>query len=481
MSGQAIRSPLIITRSSASPRRASASRGDGPSCPASRGRSSARSCSSTSPNPGPPALAGRTSPADDSHTPPRGGRRIGPEADRWRRRAGASSSSSRSTSALQGFLLTQVPVPASAARALGGDRRRDVPLRAGRVRGPVRDPDRPYGARAPFLPALMAAIYRLLGPTLAAGYATWLVVIAIYGAMYGMLPWLGASARPRGGAGLAAGLVGALIPRWPGFVEAPAGVAIGLMLAAFLARWEGGGATAGRSLALGARDRPLVSRHPVAPSRPLGLLASEVFACGRPRRARGRRARPPRDGARLRPLDPPQRAGARRPRLRPEQLRPRAADGEPRGGRRELEQSASGGTERHPRTNEAEARKVQGSASSPTCARRGARPPAGSGPPRGVPSADGAPGRAVLVRAGGRAAESRPASASSRSSPSSARAVFPRSRRPGARRSDPARHLTRSSTTSSATRPATASPSTASRSSSRRRRSSGRPPAVVGR
>ena len=67
----------------------------------------------------------------------------------------------------------------------------------------------------------------MFGPTPAAGYAVWVMLIASYGCMYGMLPWLGerlgVGARP----GLLAGLAGALLPRLPGYVEAPAAVAIG--------------------------------------------------------------------------------------------------------------------------------------------------------------------------------------------------------------------------------------------------------------
>ena len=100
-------------------------------------------------------------------------------------------------------------------------------------------PTGPTAHMPPFHPALFAGIYHLLGPTLAAGYVTWLVLIACHGAMWGMLPWLAVRLGLSTGAGLLAGVAGALLPRWSGYVEAPSAIAIGLMLVAFLGRWEG--------------------------------------------------------------------------------------------------------------------------------------------------------------------------------------------------------------------------------------------------
>jgi len=59
---------------------------------------------------------------------------------------------------------------------------------------------------------LMAAIYHLLGPTLAAGFVVWQIANAFYGVMYGMLPWLAGRLGLRREAGAVGGLAGALIP-----------------------------------------------------------------------------------------------------------------------------------------------------------------------------------------------------------------------------------------------------------------------------
>lgn len=58
----------------------------------------------------------------------------------------------------------------------------------------------------PLVPALLAVVYRLLGPTLAAGFVIWLILIAFHGFMFGMLPWLGAELGLGSRPGLAAGL-----------------------------------------------------------------------------------------------------------------------------------------------------------------------------------------------------------------------------------------------------------------------------------
>ena len=220
-------------------------------------------------------------------------------------------------------------------------------------------PTGPTAHMPPFQPALMAAIYHLLGPTLAAGYVLWLLGIAFYGVMYAMLPWLGERLGLGARAGLVGGLVGALVPRWPGYAEGLAAVAIGLMAAVFLQRWGSGRATSGGSfllgLAIGLSFHVTPSLLPVA----LGLVAFEVVWLREPRRWRW--AALTLLGMTLACV--------------PWTWRNHQSLGglffirsnfglELRMGNHEgagvtLDLSAKGGTERHPRTNEEEARKVQ--------------------------------------------------------------------------------------------------------------------------
>ena len=219
-------------------------------------------------------------------------------------------------------------------------------------------PTGPTAHVPPFHPALLAGIYHLLGPTLAAGYVTWLVLIACHGATWGMLPWLAARLGLSPGAGLLAGVAGALLPRWPGYVEAPAAIAIGLMLVAFLARWEGPRPLATGSLLLGAEIGAALHVSPSLLPVALGLLAWEALGAAR-------RPGPLRSALVVAGL-----ALACVPwTLRNERelgglfflrsnfgLELRMGNHEGAGANLDL--SARAGTERHPRTNEDEARKV---------------------------------------------------------------------------------------------------------------------------
>jgi hypothetical protein len=261
---------------------------------------------------------------------------------------------------VQGYFLAKVP-----ARHLLPHTRWEIPAVAmalyerGEFADPYCLPTGPTAHMPPFQPALMAAIYHLLGPTLVAGYLTWLIAIASYGVMYAMLPWLGEKLGLGARAGLVGGLVGALVPRWPGFTEGLAAVAIGLMGAAFLRRWGSGQATSGGSfllgLALGLSFHVTPSLLPVA----LGLVAFEVVWLREPRRWRWAAltllgmtlACVPWTWRNYQALGGPffirSNFGL--------ELRM----GNHEGAGATLDLSARGGTERHPRTNVEEARKVQ--------------------------------------------------------------------------------------------------------------------------
>jgi hypothetical protein len=188
---------------------------------------------------------------------------------------------------VQGFFLTKVPT-----EHVRPHTRWEVPAVAmslyerGEFADPYCLPTGPTAHMPPFQPALMAAVYLLLGPTLAAGYVLWVISTAFYGVMYAMLPWLGQRIGLGARAGLVGGLVGAVIPRWPGYVEGLAAVAIGLMAAVFLRRWTSGGATSGGSfalgLAIGLSFHVTPSLLPVA----LGFVAFELAWLLKPRRWR---------------------------------------------------------------------------------------------------------------------------------------------------------------------------------------------------
>lgn len=261
---------------------------------------------------------------------------------------------------IQGYFLTKVP-----ARHIVPHTRWEISAVAmalyerGEFADPYCLPTGPTAHMPPFQPALMAAIYHLFGPTLVAGYIIWLIAIAGSAGMYGMLPWLGEKLGLGLKAGLIAGLAGAVIPRWPGWIEGPAAVLIGLMAAAFLRRWSTGRATSGGSLALGLAVGLAFHVTPSLLPVALGLAAFELLWLRETRRRRWAAlmllgmaaACAPwtwRNYARLDGLFFIRSNFGLELRM-----------GNHEGAAPTLDLSARGGTERHPRTNEEEARKVQ--------------------------------------------------------------------------------------------------------------------------
>ncbi|MDH3744890.1 MAG: hypothetical protein OES47_07305, partial [Acidobacteriota bacterium] len=109
----------------------------------------------------------------------------------------------------------------------------------GRFADPYALPTGPTAHLPPAMPAAVGWIYRLLGTTLLAGYVVWLVRIAIHAAMDAMLPAVAGRLGVGRPAGVLAGLAGALVPRWPGYVEAPTAVVVAFLLIFFVRRWRG--------------------------------------------------------------------------------------------------------------------------------------------------------------------------------------------------------------------------------------------------
>lgn len=149
------------------------------------------------------------------------------------------------------------------------------------TRGEFADPYMlPTGRTAhlpPIPPAIFALIYKLLGLTLTAGYVAWLLNMAIYAAVWGMLPWLAGRVGLGAQVGVVAGFAGALIPRWPGHGEGLTALAMGLLMVAFLRRWVWGRGVPIGSLALGAAAGVAFHVQPALLPVVLGWMAFELW------------------------------------------------------------------------------------------------------------------------------------------------------------------------------------------------------------
>lgn len=106
----------------------------------------------------------------------------------------------------------------------------------------------PTGATAhlpPIPPLIDSLIYRAFGLTSQAGYVRALFIILTASVLYGLLPWFSeqfGTGRPAGVIGglivAIGGLFGSIWDKLPGHGEFPTGLIMGLLLVAFLQRWQ---------------------------------------------------------------------------------------------------------------------------------------------------------------------------------------------------------------------------------------------------
>lgn len=112
-------------------------------------------------------------------------------------------------------------------------------------------PTGPTAHMPPAYPLFLSLLYRVLGLTPTAGYVAWLLRVGASSVMLAMLPWLSRRLGTGTEAGIIGGMAAAVVPKWPSQVEAPAAIALGLLLAGFVARWSRDRATAAGSLLMG--------------------------------------------------------------------------------------------------------------------------------------------------------------------------------------------------------------------------------------
>jgi hypothetical protein len=130
-------------------------------------------------------------------------------------------------------------------------------LRSGQFADPYKIPTGPTAHPTPLWPAILFVIYSAFGMTATAGYVRGLVAVCSYSALFGLLPWFGRRLGLGIRAGVLAGVIGALIPQ-QGLdeivgqgVSAHAGIALGLLIVAFLHRWTAERCSATGSFLLG--------------------------------------------------------------------------------------------------------------------------------------------------------------------------------------------------------------------------------------
>jgi 4-amino-4-deoxy-L-arabinose transferase-like glycosyltransferase len=138
-------------------------------------------------------------------------------------------------------------------------------------------PTGPTAHLPPVMPVLTALIWKLFGMGLVAGYAAFLFRMATYAALYSMLPRLAGRLGVGHGAGVLAGVVGALWALWPGHGEALTGIALALLLVAFLRRWTVGLGPPIWSLVLGLAAGAAFHLQPALLPVVLGCLAFELW------------------------------------------------------------------------------------------------------------------------------------------------------------------------------------------------------------
>jgi hypothetical protein len=138
-------------------------------------------------------------------------------------------------------------------------------------------PTGPTAHLPPLYPYLLGLIYGLFGYSWIAGYAIMLLTALAASLLIALLPWFSDCFGLGRGAGFIAGLAGAWIVAWPGHGEYLAGLALGLMLVAFLHRWTESRLSWQTSFLLGLGAGVTLHLQPALLTVLLGCLAFELW------------------------------------------------------------------------------------------------------------------------------------------------------------------------------------------------------------
>jgi hypothetical protein len=149
---------------------------------------------------------------------------------------------------------------------------------SGHFADPYALPTGPTAHLPPLYPLIVSLIYRTLGLTPAAGYASRLLIAASASVLYALLPWIADQFGLSRQAGFLGGVVAALAdPHWYDHGEYLAAIVLSLLLVAFLRRWTAGRVPCGRSLLLGLGIGTAFHLQPALLSVVVGCFAFELW------------------------------------------------------------------------------------------------------------------------------------------------------------------------------------------------------------
>ena len=151
---------------------------------------------------------------------------------------------------------------------------------SGRFADPYALPTGPTAHLPPLVPGMLGLVYKVLGLNSTAGYVGWGIRFASQAATWAALPWIAARLGVGLFAGIVAGLAGALLPQSPGHGEGLTGLALALLLVAFVDRWRSDRTSAIRSLLLGASFGVAFHVQPALLPVLLGALVFELLWVG---------------------------------------------------------------------------------------------------------------------------------------------------------------------------------------------------------
>lgn len=150
-------------------------------------------------------------------------------------------------------------------------------LKTGQFANPYMVQTGPTAHLPPTYPALFALIYRLFGLTSQAGYVSLGFIAATNAAMYAMLPWLAGKLGAGKQAGLLGGIAGAFMLEWSLHGEGLTGILLGLILVAFLNRWNDSRKSSIKSLFLGLGIGATFHVQPALLSVVIGCIIFEIW------------------------------------------------------------------------------------------------------------------------------------------------------------------------------------------------------------